>query len=236
MTILHRVTQSSKTNFGRFLLLTKKDPSSLSSNLLHRSRHVLATTNGSSKCTSISTFQHDANTTISKKNIRYVNIPPNRGSGAAGSYTGDNDGDDDLILQNDIDTFNEDDYFNSTDMEFYDDMTNNNNTSSNSSSPSLESLYDETPQQKTAREMEEELDYERRQKIRDELDSRTGRLWEDPWALTDEDWSSGKTFDDLPDWSEQLCSRISKERVKLHPGKCVGLQKLCPLLASFVMG
>ena len=211
MTILHRVTLSFKTNFGRFLLQTNRAPSS---NLLHRSRHVLATTNGTS-----------SSTTISKKNIRQVSIPPNRGSAAAG---GSQVGDDDFFDRNDLisenDTFNEDDYFKSTDMEFYDDNMTNNNTTSNNTHPSLESLYDETPQQKTAREIEEERDYERRQQIRDELDKRTGRLWEDPWALTDEDWSSGKTFDDLPDWTEQLCSRISKERVKIHPGKCQSVE------------
>ena len=58
-----------------------------------------------------------------------------------------------------------------------------------------------------------------RQAVRDEIDTRTGRLWEDPWALTDDDWSSGKTFDDLPDWTEEICSRVSRERVKVHPGE-----------------
>jgi hypothetical protein len=60
-----------------------------------------------------------------------------------------------------------------------------------------------------------------RQAVRDEIDTRTGRLWEDPWALTDDDWSSGKTFEDLPDWTEEICSRVSRERVKVHPGESI---------------
>jgi hypothetical protein len=65
----------------------------------------------------------------------------------------------------------------------------------------------------------EEIEEMKRQAVRDEIDSRKGRLWEDRWALTDEDWSSGKSFDDLPDWTEEICSRVSRERVKVHPGE-----------------
>jgi len=66
---------------------------------------------------------------------------------------------------------------------------------------------------------DEEMEVARRQAIRDELDSRSGRLWKDRWELTDEDWSSGKSFDDLPAWTEELCSRVSRERVRVHPGE-----------------
>jgi len=56
----------------------------------------------------------------------------------------------------------------------------------------------------------------RRQAIRDEIDSRKGRLWSDPMEITDEDWASGKKLDDLPDWSKELCSRVSLERIRVH--------------------
>jgi len=65
----------------------------------------------------------------------------------------------------------------------------------------------------------EEIEEKRMQAVRDEIDSRTGRLWKDRLELTDEDWSSGKSFDDLPDWSEELCSRVSLERVQVYAGE-----------------
>ena len=52
-----------------------------------------------------------------------------------------------------------------------------------------------------------------------DANSRKGRLWQDPWELTDDDWGSGKAYDDLPDWTEELCSRVSLERVKVFPGE-----------------
>ncbi len=199
MTLLQQITKSSTQNVRR--LLTHKS----SSSLILRSRHILANS-------TIQQNQHE-------KRFRYVSIPPNSGSGASATATASGINEDDPYTFSDVDftgsEFNEEDFFKSTDMEFYDDS---NLSSSSASSPSLDSIYDSTPR-KTSRELEEEKDYERRQAIRDEIDSRTGRLWEDPWALTDEDWSSGKTLDDLPEWTEQICSRISKERVKVHPGK-----------------
>lgn len=66
---------------------------------------------------------------------------------------------------------------------------------------------------------EAEAEEARRQTIRDEIDSRKGRLWQDPWEITDDDWASGKSYEDLPDWSEELCSRISLERVKVFDGE-----------------
>lgn len=65
-----------------------------------------------------------------------------------------------------------------------------------------------------SKEREEE---EKRQAVRDEIDSRTGRLWTDPWEITDEDWMSTTTLEDLPDWTTDIVSRISKERVNVHP-------------------
>jgi hypothetical protein len=67
---------------------------------------------------------------------------------------------------------------------------------------------------------------ERRQQVRDELDQRKGRGWSDPWEITDEDWMQKRVFDDLVDWTPALCSRISMERVKVHPGKkCIDVLK-----------
>lgn len=86
------------------------------------------------------------------------------------------------------------------DMDFYDALTDEYFPS------------DEVDEIKEAEEEEA-----RRQGIRDELDSRKGRLWQDPWEITDDDWSSGKAYDDLPDWTEELCSRVSLERVKIFP-------------------
>lgn len=65
----------------------------------------------------------------------------------------------------------------------------------------------------------EEKRRQQQQAIRDELDSRQGRLWSDPWELKEEDWSTPTKFDDLPEWDPSITSRISLERVKLHPGK-----------------
>jgi hypothetical protein len=58
----------------------------------------------------------------------------------------------------------------------------------------------------------------RQQQVRDELDGRKGRGWSDPWEITDEDFMQRRVLDDLPDWTPGLCSRISLERVKIHPG------------------
>ena len=60
--------------------------------------------------------------------------------------------------------------------------------------------------------------YRRKQEeIQRELDSRTGRPWTDPWEITQEQWMSTQTADDLPNWSPEFVSRISQERVQLCP-------------------
>jgi hypothetical protein len=62
-------------------------------------------------------------------------------------------------------------------------------------------------------------EYRRKQEeIQAELDSRTGRPWKDPWEIKEEQWMTSTKFDDLPDWSPEHVSRISQERVKIHPG------------------
>jgi hypothetical protein len=86
------------------------------------------------------------------------------------------------------------------DMEFYDPVT--------------DTTYDQ-----------EEMESIKREKAasqrRDELDKKTGRGWTDPWEITDEDWIEGKCFDDFEDWNPSMASRISLERVQVHPGKCI---------------
>ena len=108
-----------------------------------------------------------------------------------------------------------------TDMEFYDSLSDD----------YFSSLEDNNKED----EEEEERDAARRQAIRDEIDSRKGRLWEDPWEVTDEDWSSGKTYFDLPDWTEEICSRVSLERVKIHPGKIVSFYVGCFFLFQYCL-
>jgi len=67
----------------------------------------------------------------------------------------------------------------------------------------------------------DEVEEAKRQAVRDELDTKTGRLWEDRWEFTDEDWSTGKSFEDLADWTEEICSRVSRDRVQVYPGESV---------------
>jgi len=45
-----------------------------------------------------------------------------------------------------------------------------------------------------------------------------GRLWEDSWEIKDEDFTKRIDFDDLPDWTADMASRISQERVKIYDG------------------
>jgi len=80
----------------------------------------------------------------------------------------------------------------------------------------------------------DEIEEARKQAIRDGLDSKTGRIWQDRWEITDEDWSAGKAFDDLPQWNEEICSRVSRERVQVHQDGVPTLQALAslPLLPS----
>ena len=45
------------------------------------------------------------------------------------------------------------------------------------------------------------------------------RLWSDSLEISEDRWNAKLEFDDIPDWSPDLVSRISKERVKIHSGK-----------------
>ncbi|GAX18558.1 hypothetical protein FisN_10Hh241 [Fistulifera solaris] len=55
----------------------------------------------------------------------------------------------------------------------------------------------------------------RRQAVRLALDKKTGRGWTDPWDL-DELMDSRMEYDDLPDWSPDLVSRTSQERLQVQ--------------------
>jgi len=52
--------------------------------------------------------------------------------------------------------------------------------------------------------------------IKQELDARTGRVWQDPWEIGEEQWMSTATFDDLPNWTPEFVSRVSQERIQIH--------------------
>lgn len=73
-------------------------------------------------------------------------------------------------------------------------------------------------------------EYQRKQEeIRKELDSRTGRGWSDPWHISEEQWMSLQTADDLPDWAPEFVSRISQERVQVYPEGIPTLSALASL-------
>uniref|UniRef100_A0A7S2XP72 Small ribosomal subunit protein mS29 n=1 Tax=Attheya septentrionalis TaxID=420275 RepID=A0A7S2XP72_9STRA len=94
------------------------------------------------------------------------------------------------------------------DMEFYDPVT--------------DTTYDQ-----------EEMESIKREKAasqkRDELDKKTGRGWTDPWEIKDEDWMEGKCFDDFEEWNPSMASRISLERVQVHPDGVPTLEVLASL-------
>ncbi|KAL7500669.1 hypothetical protein ACHAWT_008524 [Skeletonema menzelii] len=69
----------------------------------------------------------------------------------------------------------------------------------------------------------------RQQKIKEELDKRTGRLWTDEWIISDEEWLSNKTWDDIEVWKPQLATRKSLESVKVFEGGVPTLQQLSEL-------
>lgn len=93
-------------------------------------------------------------------------------------------------------------------------------------------LYHYDPQAafgKLSTEEEEKQEEKRVQKVRDELDMRTGRLWSDPWEITDEDWSSTKEWDDYPDWKPSFASKLSVDRIKIFEGGVPSLSEISEL-------
>ena len=69
---------------------------------------------------------------------------------------------------------------------------------------------------------------DRAARIRAELEQKKGRGWTDPWDL-DEMMASKVEFDDLPDWSPDLVSRISQERVTVHENGIPTLEQIAKL-------
>lgn len=92
-------------------------------------------------------------------------------------------------------------------------------------SASATEFHDELAEEEVEDEDEhDDEEYRRKQEeIQKELDSRTGLVWTDPWEVSEEQWMSSTTVNDLPDWSPEYVSRISQERVKIHPGRCNNL-------------
>lgn len=104
----------------------------------------------------------------------------------------------------------------SWDMEFFgDDLLT---SSASAGSYGDDDNEDDDEEEERAARMNEEF-RQKQEEIQRELDSRTGRPWQDPWAIKEEQWMSNTTFDDLPDWSPEQVSRISQERVQVHPGE-----------------
>jgi small subunit ribosomal protein S29 len=71
--------------------------------------------------------------------------------------------------------------------------------------------------------------HERQQKIKDELDQRTGRLWTDEWIISEEEWLANKSWDDIEEWKPELATRKSLESVKVFDGGVPTLQQLSEL-------
>ena len=69
----------------------------------------------------------------------------------------------------------------------------------------------------------------RRAAINAELDSRTGRLWDDEWIITDDQWSSPDKFDDLEDWRPGMATRKSLESVRVCAEGVPTLEELAQL-------
>ncbi|KAL7468051.1 hypothetical protein ACHAXS_008274, partial [Conticribra weissflogii] len=67
------------------------------------------------------------------------------------------------------------------------------------------------------------------EQIHRELDNRKGRLWEDSWVITEEEWMSTGTMDDMEDWTPNLATRKSLESVKVFEGGVPTLRQLSTL-------
>lgn len=63
------------------------------------------------------------------------------------------------------------------------------------------------------------------EELKEEIEAKKGRGWTDPWDLK-EMYESKVDYDQLPDWSPSLVSRISQERVQLHPDMIPTLKTL----------
>lgn len=64
-------------------------------------------------------------------------------------------------------------------------------------------------------------DYESVAEVKKDLERFTnmkGRMWFDSWDLQDEEFTRKIGFEDFPDWTEDVASRVSRERVKIYKG------------------
>ncbi|KAI2507499.1 Mitochondrial ribosomal death-associated protein 3 [Fragilaria crotonensis] len=98
-------------------------------------------------------------------------------------------------------------------------------------SPDFMELYQYNPQaylDQLGGDDQEDKDV-RRKKVLDDLALRTGRGWTDPWAITEENWSSKLQYDDLPDWTPDSASKLSRERLKILEGGVPTLDELAKL-------
>jgi hypothetical protein len=68
----------------------------------------------------------------------------------------------------------------------------------------------------------------RKEEVKEEIAAKKGRGWTDPWDLQ-EMYESKIDYEQLPDWAPSLVSRISQERVQIHPDKIPTLQTLARL-------
>lgn len=80
-----------------------------------------------------------------------------------------------------------------------------------------------------------EIEYrERQNKIQQELDQRTGRLWEERWTISDEEWMSTDTWEDIEDWSLKMATRKALESVKVWDCECTIVFSCTILFIAFI--
>jgi hypothetical protein len=99
-------------------------------------------------------------------------------------------------------------------------------------SPNDMELYQYNPQaylDQMSGDEAQDIEDKRQQKVRDELDMRTGRGWTDPWEISEAEWAAPTEHDDLPDWSPSSASKLSVDRVQLFGGGIPTLSELSNL-------
>lgn len=75
---------------------------------------------------------------------------------------------------------------------------------------------------------EQQLQDQRKAQLLKEIDEKTGRGFSDPIEV-EKMMQSKETFEDFPDWTPNLVSRISQERVRIYEDKVPTLQALVEL-------
>lgn len=92
----------------------------------------------------------------------------------------------------------------------------------------VESGVDE-PAQQTRRPTREQRRKAEESKPKLQISDIPQPLWSDSLEISDERWSTKMEFDDIPDWSPDFVSRVSKERVQLLPEGIPTLSELSKL-------